>query len=189
MTCSIKDCDRPVHARNWCGAHYWRWRKHGDPLAGRTPMGKAMSFFHDVVMAYDGSDCLQWPFARDGNGYGRVKREGRMVGVPRLVCEEERGPPPTFEHEAAHSCGKGHEGCVNRHHLSWKTVIENKADMIGHGTRIRGERHRKAKLTEADVLEIRSIRDRLSRREIAEKFGIGIAQVRRIITAESWGWL
>lgn len=29
--CSIADCDRPLIARSYCGRHYQRWRKHGDP--------------------------------------------------------------------------------------------------------------------------------------------------------------
>lgn len=35
-------CDRHVQARGWCPAHYQRWKKYGDPLAGppfRRPRG------------------------------------------------------------------------------------------------------------------------------------------------------
>lgn len=32
--CSVKDCPRPLLRRGWCAAHYWRWHKYGDPLAG-----------------------------------------------------------------------------------------------------------------------------------------------------------
>lgn len=31
--CSIPDCDRPTYGRGWCGKHYQRWWKHGDPQA------------------------------------------------------------------------------------------------------------------------------------------------------------
>lgn len=31
-TCSIPDCTKNVKARGWCGAHWWRWSTHGDPL-------------------------------------------------------------------------------------------------------------------------------------------------------------
>lgn len=34
--CTIAGCDRPVSSRTWCQAHYTRWRRHGDPLVGRT---------------------------------------------------------------------------------------------------------------------------------------------------------
>ena len=35
--CSIEDCDRPVKAREWCAAHYKRWRVHGDPHTIHIP--------------------------------------------------------------------------------------------------------------------------------------------------------
>lgn len=33
--CSIDGCGKPVNSRGWCGSHYMRWKRHGDPLAGR----------------------------------------------------------------------------------------------------------------------------------------------------------
>lgn len=32
--CSIPDCSRKHASRGWCGAHYERWKRHGDPLSG-----------------------------------------------------------------------------------------------------------------------------------------------------------
>ena len=35
LTCSIEGCDQePCNGRGWCQAHYTRWHRHGDPLAG-----------------------------------------------------------------------------------------------------------------------------------------------------------
>ena len=34
--CTIEDCPKPLRARGWCEAHYARWKRHGDPLAGAT---------------------------------------------------------------------------------------------------------------------------------------------------------
>ena len=30
--CSIEGCEKPSKARSFCGAHYMRWHRHGDPL-------------------------------------------------------------------------------------------------------------------------------------------------------------
>jgi len=32
--CSIDGCSRPHLARGWCGRHYYRWSRNGDPLKG-----------------------------------------------------------------------------------------------------------------------------------------------------------
>jgi HNH endonuclease len=32
--CAIADCQRPRRCREWCSAHYMRWRTYGDPLGG-----------------------------------------------------------------------------------------------------------------------------------------------------------
>jgi 5-methylcytosine-specific restriction endonuclease McrA len=37
VLCAIENCGRLVSKREWCNRHYLRWRRHGDPLAGRPP--------------------------------------------------------------------------------------------------------------------------------------------------------
>lgn len=44
--CSIEGCDKPAYKRGMCNAHYIRWRRHGDALAGgkpRAPRGASCS--------------------------------------------------------------------------------------------------------------------------------------------------
>lgn len=187
--CSIPDCGKPSVLRGWCNAHYRRWQKHGDPLGGRY-RDYAHRYYREIVLTYEGDDCLIWPFTRGYNGYAMLTDGNKSRLVSRRVCEEEHGPAPTPKHEAAHSCGKGHEGCVNRHHLSWKTPKANRADKLIHGTHNRGERHRMAKLTEDRVRAIRSlVGGHLSQRAVAEQFGVSEGLVSLIVSRKVWGWL
>lgn len=189
-TCSIEGCGRPHDAKGYCTAHWKRWRKYGEPLAGSTPKGELPRFIKEVVLPYEGDDCLIWPFdSKDRHGYAQAKVNGRMISVHRLVCQEVHGDQPSPDLDAAHSCGQGHLGCVNPRHLSWKTRAENEADKLIHGTAARGERGSSAKLTEEEVLRIRTMRGRLPQHEIAGMFGVSREAVSAIHRRRSWGWL
>lgn len=189
-TCSIPDCGKPHDARGWCQMHYLRWKRHGDPLGdGKTSPGDRMRFFTDVVLPYQGDGCLSWPYSRNRAGYGRMTVNGRSASVCRAVCEAMYGPPPTPNHEAAHSCGKGHEGCVNPRHLRWATSAENKADQVFHGTAPFGEQNPAARLSDADVFRIRGLRGKMSRPQIAALFGITPHHVTAIQVRRAWAHL
>jgi DNA-binding transcriptional regulator YiaG len=183
--CSIPDCGKPMLARGWCSAHWERWRAHGDPLGSAKPR-PPRKFFEDVVMRYDGEECLFWPFTRNNMGYGELRHRNKRGLVHRHICEEIHGPPPTPKHEAAHSCGNGHLGCVSGKHLSWKTRTENQADRKKHGTGTAGERHGAAKLTNEAVAQIRSLRGSVTQREIARRFGITQSTVSQIQRGLRW---
>ena len=190
--CSIPGCDKPVRvkSRGWCNAHWLRWSRYGDPVAGGVMRDTAYRYLRDVVLPYNDKDeCLFWPFNKTSDGYGRIGIGGERVAVHRHVCEEVDGPPPTEKHEAAHSCGNGHLACVNPHHLSWKTRAENFADKLSHGTHNRGERNGYAKLTEEVVREIKALKGKMSQRDIARRFGASQQQVSKIQRGDSWSWL
>lgn len=183
--CTIEGCDNRVLAHGWCRKHYLRWYRHSDPLGGGTFHGESERYFREVVLNYYGSECLLWPFGRNTYGYAVM---GKRI-VSRLVCEEEYGPPPSPRQDAAHSCGKGHLGCVSRSHLRWDTRAGNLADKIAHGTQPRGEWCNLAKLTENGVREIRRLAGSETQRSIAARFGIDQSTVSDIVRRKSWAWL
>lgn len=186
--CLIENCDKPHHSRGYCRAHSHRLRRHGDPLGGDIPRGYARRFLEDVVLTdARGPDdpCLIWPYGNDSHGYARIDGQG----VPRLACEAEHGPAPSPRHQAAHGCGKGHLACVTKGHLRWATRPENEADRLIHGTSNRGSQHGMAKLTEADVVQIRNLCGHRFQREIAEQFGIDQSTVSDIRRRKLWAWL
>jgi len=66
---------------------------------------------------------------------------------------------------------------VNWRHLSWKTRVENKADMLVHGTRIYGEQHYAAKLSDTAARRILELKGRAKQKDIAERFGVSQSTV------------
>lgn len=188
--CSIPDCGKPHSGRGFCGKHIQRLRKYGDPLFFKgTENGSVGEFYNTVVLAYDGDECLTWPFTKNLHGRAQMGKDGRMRDVHRLVCEEEHGPPPTPKHNAAHSCGKGHLACVAKNHLSWKTPKENQADRLTHGTSNRGENNPRAQLSEAQAREIIALRGQERQKAIAEKFGVSLNCISKIHAGISWSYI
>ena len=190
--CSIEGCDKPIKARGWCENHYYRWKRHGDPLICLLDMsnrGKPFPYLHDVVLPHDGQDCLIWPFCRDAEGRGKIQYNGSVQLVSRIVCEAINGPPPSPLHEAAHECGKNHLGCVSPTHLTWKTHIDNVADTLRHGTRNRGERNGQSKLTKAEAKEIKRLKGLISQSQLSAWFSVSKSTIADIHSSKNWNWL
>ncbi|MBZ9922604.1 helix-turn-helix domain-containing protein [Mesorhizobium sp. BR1-1-7] len=154
-------------------------------MAGRTPKGEAERFFREVVLAYEGDECMIWPYGRTHDGYGRIKH----AYVHNMACEDANGPPPSPLHQAAHSCGKGHLGCAAKRHLSWKTPTENAADMVAHGTVMVGDRNKLAKLTEDKVKHIHSMRGKMTQHALARELGVSQSLVSHVQNGRVWGWM
>ena len=142
--------------------------------------GKSVRWIREHV-AYSGDDCLMWPFGRC-NGYGTLGHEGSHHYAHRMMCELAHGPAPDGCH-ASHSCGRGHEGCVNPKHLSWKTVSENQRDRRVHGTKGNGP---VGKLDEQKVKAIRLLAGKMPQRELAEIFGVSRSQISWVVTGKVW---
>lgn len=123
--------------------------------------------------------CLIWPFSRSQNGY--VYCTGDKIPVHRLMCEHRNGPPPTSEHHAAHSCGRGADGCVNPWHVSWKTIGENQVERYQHSGP-----SKRAKLTPEQVDEIKALKGRMRINDIASMYGVSDTNIRLILAGKLW---
>lgn len=188
--CKLEPCTKPARNRGLCAMHYQRWVRYGDPLRVRKAAhGDPERFYRNVVLQYDGTDCLIWPFSKDGNGYGKMWVDDGCRIVSRMVCEDTSGPPPTPDHQAAHSCGKGKLGCVAKDHLSWKTPASNMADKLAHGTHSRGELNPMALIVESAAREILALKGHVKAKEIAARFGVSVDVVYQIHRRRSWKWL
>jgi hypothetical protein len=184
--CSIDSCENYVYGHGWCRMHWQRWKRNGGPLKFAVPRIRETQHFMLSALSYDGDECLIWPFGRNEKGYGNVTHKGGRGYAHRFICEEAHGKPPSPTHEAAHSCGKGHLGCITKRHLRWATPQENSDDRAVHGTVPQGEKVYNAKLTDADVTYIRSKSGVISQTQLAYMFGVTQSTVRAAIIRKSW---
>ncbi len=106
----------------------------------------------------------------------------QQVSVHVMVCEAFFGPRPSPMHHAAHRNGICTDNRVEN--LRWATKFENEADKVEHDVRAWGERHGMHKLSEVEVLDIRSRNTRLS--EEAERYGVTIQTISSIRHRKTW---
>lgn len=114
---------------------------------------------------------LRYTVRRDDGTYRRAY--GSVLVLEAFVSQRPDG------HEATHRDGN----CLNdaANNLRWGTSAENKADMVGHGTRPSGESHPSAKLSDADVSAV--LADRAighTYKAIADRFGVTSTRVYQI---------
>jgi HNH endonuclease len=128
-----------------------------------------------------GDNCLTWPFSC-ARGYGHFKYLGKFRYAHRYMCELAHGDAPEG-HEAAHSCGRGDQGCVNPRHLSWKTKSDNQRDCRMHGTQAKHRTSRYGKLTAGQVIEIRTSGEKQC--DLAKQFGVHETTISNIRTGRT----
>lgn len=152
--------------------------------------GECLRFIYGILAAEAIEECVKWPYSRDKDGYpDRVPFHNVRRRVCAVICELENGLKPTPQHEAAHTCGKGHEGCVNPKHLRWATHKENCSDKAIHGTVQRGERNAAAILNEDQVRQIMALKGTDTNRNIGALFGVSASTVQHILTGRKWAYL
>lgn len=189
--CSIEGCQNPAKGRGMCAGHYIRFMA-GKPVA-ETPLrarpGSAPAFLEAAILTKKSKECIFWPYNRNHQGRAQITIDGQGRYAHRVVCTRVHGEPPFPKAEAAHSCGNGHLGCINPHHLRWATRVENSADMVAHGTRLLGQQLTWTKLTEGKVRAIREFAYTCSTRAIADLFDTSPDNVRAIVSGKTWKWL
>jgi hypothetical protein len=135
-------------------------------------------------------ECILWPYGADGPGYGRLKINGRQESVHILACERHHGPRPVgmFALHAPVICHN--PSCFNARggHVSWGTPAENMQDRLLDGTGGTGEGCYNARLTWADVTEMRRryAAGGILQRELAAEYGVSPSNVHHIIAGKRW---
>lgn len=138
--------------------------------------------------------CWVWTGGLSGNGYGAFAvTHDQQIGAHRFAYWLAHGVLATV---TRHECDR--EICVRDAHLIDGTPKDNVRDRDSRGRgkhwpttperRARGDRHGRAKVTEADVRAIRLAyaNGEASQSQIGARYGITQAVVGRIINRKSW---
>lgn len=72
--------------------------------------------------------CSIW-LGATAKGRPKVKRNGKMLYVSRIVCEAVNGPPPSSSYLACHKPPCREPLCVEGSHLYWGTTRDNAMDI------------------------------------------------------------
>lgn len=107
----------------------------------------------------------------------------RTLFLHRAVLLAWVGPPGPGE-ESLHGDGDPANNVLGN--LRWGTRVENHADRARHGVLVEGERQHAAKLTAADVREIRRLRGTVGIRALARRYGVDHSAVSRAAAGRSW---
>jgi hypothetical protein len=183
--CIIEGCEKKYLAKGLCDMHYTRNRTHGDPnITLKTPKGECLEFLYKAIKL-ETDDCIIWPYSKSDNGYGVIHYKGKKTFVHRLALILTVGEPLEYKPNALHVPEICHNrACSNPRHLYWGSYKDNQADRLIDGTSNQGERSSSAKLTEAQVLDIRA--DNRVNRLIALDYDITRATVTEIKTRRTW---
>lgn len=199
-TCSKCKAERPLSAFYPCrknGTQSWcidclKARRRGASREERRAKARAnfADRFWSHVSVLGPADCWLWSGQRHKFGYGLIYRAGDgMVTAHRASWELRNGPIPKGL-SVLHDCDN--PPCCNPSHLHIGTQTDNMREMTERGRgRIphhRGESNNKAKLTEAQVREIRAryAAGRISIRQLAAEYGVTFAPVQHILSGKTW---
>lgn len=146
-------------------------------------------FYAKVSKTPTETGCLEWTASCFKGGYGKFKVPGGHLAAHRVAWTLAYGDIPDGM-VIAHHCDNPR--CTNSEHLFCATPSDNMRDMTAKGRGggrpiLRGEQHHSAKLTGAQVIEMRS--DKWAGKpcsEIAAHFGISASNAGRILCRVTW---
>lgn len=158
-----------VHCSRFCqwGSPDDRFEMYVDRTPGHGPNG----------------DCWLWTGTINGSGYGQFSIDNKPVSIHNFSYKKHKGHIPKGMF-VCHLCD--FKVCCNPDHLWLGTPRDNSEDRDnkGRGKACRGQMNGNAKLTDADVLRIRS--DPRTGNALAKEYGMAKSQISLIRSGKTW---
>ncbi len=141
--------------------------------------------FSEKFISIGTGGCWPWTAATNYYGYGKISvSRSHWDFAHRVAWPIHYGEIPD-NMLVLHRCDN--PLCVNPSHLFLGTQNDNLQDMQKKGRKACGERHGQAKLSDAQIDEIRSLGGTMLQRDIAEIFGTGRRHVGSILSGKRRG--
>lgn len=150
-------------------------------------LGKRAYFISDDGQIWGGRYMRLYKPYTDKDGYKTTTIDNQVFKVHRLVALFFLGLPPAGKELVRHL--DGDPGNNNVSNLAWGDVNENWQDRVRHGRAANGRQHGRAKLTDADVLKIRSFKPEKGvpfLAALALKYGVSKPLIQKIRSREIW---
>lgn len=199
--CSVDECSLQIAHLEYCNKHYVKYKKYGDPLAGKfesvNKQGtreyilentKAISII-DVTGVYKKvvGPCWVWQRYIDSWGYGALFHKGKRMGAHKLSFITHGGILSEENPLVLHKCDN--PPCCNPNHLYAGNNKKNARDRVARGRMpsASGENNPKAKLKKDEVVEIkRLLVCGLHKKDIAYMFNVSECTIRDIEKKRTW---
>ena len=147
-----------------------------------------LDWMFERVFPEPNSGCWLWMAAvSKPNGYACLNVGKTVKRAHRLAYQLAHGRKLTSKMDVCHRCDV--RSCVNPDHLFIGGRVDNMRDCIEKGRFqylpvLKGEESPNSKLTEADVIAIRS--DRRSQRELSRVYGVNKGTIACIRNRKTW---
>ena len=130
------------------------------------------------------SGCWEWQGTIEKGGYGVLQIEKKQWRAHRYAYVRRYGAVPD-DMLICHSCNN--KLCVNTEHLYVGTHSDNMSDVIRHGN-VKGVGNGRAKLTDADVQEIRRqyATGTISQVELGRRYNVAQGHISEIVLGKQW---
>ena len=123
--------------------------------------------------------CWEWVGSKNQAGYGVIRLKGKTKRFHRVIFEIINGEIPN-NLDILHDCDN--PICFNPNHLRTGTHAENMADASKRLRLPTGIKHQKAKVSDEQVLEIRSKHALgYSINELSKEYGLHNSYVNRLV--------
>ena len=142
--------------------------------------------FEDLYTPEPNTGC--WLFIGYAKRYGQIQINGKGIRATRWAYEYFKGPIP-YGICVCHKCDTPE--CVNPDHLFLGTQSENLTDARIKNRIPLGEKRKRSRLKNIDVIKIRQLLSEgsFNQDEIAFMFDVNRITINDIVRGRTWSWL